>query len=78
MALMLAVGVIEAQDTAIVGSEHVGQQKARLELTNGLTFCVDPDFFAKDADAACTPKTGPVIRYLVKVNPSVHQKSVLR
>lgn len=77
MALMLAVGVIEAEDTAIVGSKHMRQKKGEI-VAKGLTFCVDPDFFAKDTDATSTPKTGLVIRRLVKVNSSVHQKSVRR
>jgi hypothetical protein len=74
---MGTVCVIEAEHSAVVDTEQVGQEEGEI-VSNGLTLCVEPDLLAKNADSTRTPKTSLVINFFAKANPSTHEKILIQ
>jgi hypothetical protein len=70
------VGVIVAEDSAIIGSKEMRQQEREV-ISNDFAFSVDPNLFAKDTDAASATEASFIIGFLSKA-ASTHRGRLLQ
>jgi len=71
MPLMESMRVIEAKYAAVVDKCQMRQEKGEI-VENNLLLRINPNFFAKNAGAARTPKAGFKIGILAQVSSCTH------
>jgi len=65
------VCIVEAEDAAVVWLEPMGKEEGEV-LASYLSIRIDPDFFAKNSDAAGTAKAGFVVGIFAQASVAGH------
>jgi hypothetical protein len=70
---MNTVCVIKAENAPVIDTPPMGQKEGKIVGDDQISF-VNPDLFAHNTDATCTPKFSLVISLLARASLSSHKR----